>query len=124
MELGTRASSMQHTCDNEGPARPQGFRFCVSVAALFSRSILAAWYCVALAVGPSMRPLLSSIRASQIAMAKLKPEPRFVRRRVRLTAEEFASLKEVGNRPMQRSIPNEHRDRLIAVGYVREIVPY
>jgi hypothetical protein len=57
-------------------------------------------------------------------MAKLKPEPRFARRRVRLTAEEFASLKEVGNRPMQRSIPGEHRDRLIAVGYVREIVPY
>jgi hypothetical protein len=57
-------------------------------------------------------------------MAKLKPEPRFARRRVRLTAEEFASLKEVGNRPMQRSIPDEHRDRLIAVGYVREIVPY
>ena len=57
-------------------------------------------------------------------MAKLKPEPRFARRRVRLTAEEFASLKEVGDRPMQRSIPDEHRDRLIAVGYVREIVPY
>ena len=57
-------------------------------------------------------------------MAKLKPELRFARRRVRLTAEEFASLKEVGNRPMQRCIPNEHRDRLIAVGYVREIVPY
>ena len=57
-------------------------------------------------------------------MAKLKPEPRFAHRRARLTAEEFASLKEVGNRPMQRSIPNEHRDRRIAVGYVREIVPY
>ena len=71
-----------------------------------------------------MRLLLSSIRASQIAMAKLKPEPRFARRRVRLTAEEFASLKEVGNRRMQRTIPNEHRDRLIAVGYVRAIVPY
>jgi hypothetical protein len=57
-------------------------------------------------------------------MAKLKPELRSARRRVRLTAEEFASLKEVGNRPMQRHIPDEHRDRLIAVGYVREIVPY
>ena len=57
-------------------------------------------------------------------MAKLKPEPRFARRRVRLTAEEFASLKEVGNRPMQRTIPDEHRDRLIAAGYVRAIVPY
>ena len=57
-------------------------------------------------------------------MAKLKPELRFARRRVRLTAEEFASLKEVGTRPMQRTIPDEHRDRLIAVGYVRAIVPY
>jgi hypothetical protein len=42
-------------------------------------------------------------------------------RRVPLTREEFASLKEVGNRPMQRTISNEHRDRLIAAGYVREI---
>ena len=50
-------------------------------------------------------------------MAKLKPEPRFARRRVRLTAEEFASLKEVGARPMQRTIPDEYRDRLIAAGY-------
>ena len=50
-------------------------------------------------------------------MAKLKPEPRFARRRVRLTAE-------VGNRPMQRSIPDEHRDRLVAAGYLREVVPY
>ena len=57
-------------------------------------------------------------------MAKLKPEPRFARRKVRLTADEFASLKEVGIRPMQRTIPNAHRDRLVAVGYVRAIVPY
>jgi hypothetical protein len=57
-------------------------------------------------------------------MAKLKPEPRFAHRRVRLTAEEFASLKEVGNRPMQRTIPDEHRDRLVAAGYIRVIVPY
>jgi hypothetical protein len=42
-------------------------------------------------------------------------------RKIPLTREEFASLKEVGNRPMQRTIPDEHRDRLIASGYVREI---
>ena len=34
-------------------------------------------------------------------------------RDTRLTADEFASLKEIGNRPMQRTIPDEHRDRLI-----------
>ena len=39
-----------------------------------------------------------------------------------LTREEFASLKEVGNRPMQRTIPDDHRDRLIAAGYIREVV--
>ena len=39
-----------------------------------------------------------------------------------LTSEEFASLKEVGNRPMQRTIPDDHRDRLIAAGYIREVV--
>jgi hypothetical protein len=42
-------------------------------------------------------------------------------RKIPLTREEFASLKEVGNRPMQRTISNEHLDRLIAAGYVREI---
>jgi hypothetical protein len=47
-------------------------------------------------------------------MAKVKPEPRaFSRRKVPLTDEEFASLKEVGTNPMQRTtIPDEHRDRL------------
>jgi hypothetical protein len=41
----------------------------------------------------------------------------------RLTAEEeFASLKEVGNRPMQRTIPDDHRDRLLKAGFIREIV--
>jgi len=43
-------------------------------------------------------------------------------RKVPLTSEEFASLKEVGNGPMQRTIPDEHRDRLIATGYVREVM--
>jgi len=55
-------------------------------------------------------------------MAKLKPNPRVLSQRVKLTPEEFASLKSVGTRPMQRTIPDEHRDRLIAAGYVREIV--
>ena len=40
----------------------------------------------------------------------------------RLTAEEFASLKEVGNRPMQRKISDEHQDRLLKAGLIREIV--
>ena len=46
--------------------------------------------------------------------------PRFPH--VRLSVEEFASLKEVGNRPPQRTIPDDHRDRLLKAGYVREVV--
>lgn len=45
------------------------------------------------------------------------------RRRVRkelISPEEFASLKEVGNGPAQSSIPENHKLRLIALGYVRE----
>jgi hypothetical protein len=57
-------------------------------------------------------------------MAKLKSEPSFFRRKVRLTAEEFASLKEFGKGSMHRAISDEHRDRLVAPGYVRAIVPY
>ncbi|MGB7700137.1 MAG: hypothetical protein WBL91_00560 [Pseudolabrys sp.] len=34
------------------------------------------------------------------------------------------SLKEVGVRPIERTIPDEHRDRLVAAGYVRVIMPY
>ena len=57
------------------------------------------------------------------SMAKLRRQLSPVsRRNVPLTSEEFASLKEVGNRPMQRTIPDEHRDRLVAVGYIREVV--
>ena len=57
-------------------------------------------------------------------MARLKTESRLSGRKTRLTVEEFASLQEVGNRPMQRTIPDEHRDRLISAGYVRAVVPY
>jgi hypothetical protein len=46
-----------------------------------------------------------------------------LRNNPRLTAEEFASLKEIRNRPSQRTIPDEHRDRLIEFGYVRAVVP-
>jgi hypothetical protein len=38
-----------------------------------------------------------------------------------LTEEEIAALKEVFDRPMQRAISDEHRDRLIAAGYIREV---
>ena len=55
-------------------------------------------------------------------MAKMKPKPRAFSQRVKLTPEEFASLKEVGTKPMQRTIPAAHRDRLIAAGYVREVM--
>ena len=46
-----------------------------------------------------------------------------LRNNPRLTAEEFASLQEVRNRPSQRTIPDEHRDRLIELGYIRAVVP-
>jgi hypothetical protein len=42
--------------------------------------------------------------------------------KVPLTSEEFASLKEVATRPMQRTIPDKHRDKLIVAGYIREVV--
>ena len=32
-------------------------------------------------------------------------------------------MKEVGTKPMQRTIPDEHIDRLIAAGYIREVLP-
>ena len=56
-------------------------------------------------------------------MARLRSQLRSLSpRKVSLTSEEFTSLVEVGTRPMQRTIPDEHRDRLIAAGYVREVV--
>ena len=54
-------------------------------------------------------------------MARLKRQlPSFARLNVPLSSEEFASLREVGN----RSISDEHRDRLITAGYIREVVGY
>jgi hypothetical protein len=44
-------------------------------------------------------------------------------RNPRLTADELASLREIANRPMQGMIPDEHRDRLLNAGYIREIMP-
>ena len=55
-------------------------------------------------------------------MAKVKPKRRAFYQRVKLTPEEFASLEEVGTRPMRKTIPDEHRNRLIVAGYVREVV--
>lgn len=54
-------------------------------------------------------------------MRKIRLGPRSLRN-VRLTSEEFASLQEAGNRPMERTIPDAHKDRLIEAGYVREVV--
>ena len=51
---------------------------------------------------------------------EVKPKPRA--QRVKLTPEKFASLQEVGTRPTQRTIPEDHRDRLVAAGYVREVI--
>ena len=56
-------------------------------------------------------------------MATFKTGLRSWSRNVRLTADELASLREVANRPMQRTIPDEHRDLLLKAGYVRELVP-
>ncbi len=56
-------------------------------------------------------------------MAKLRSQLRSLsRRKAALTSAEFASLKDLANRPMQRTIPDEHRDRLIEAGYIREVV--
>ena len=55
-------------------------------------------------------------------MARAKNETASRYHHIRLTGEEFASLKEVGKRPMERTIPDAHRDRLIKAGYVREVV--
>jgi hypothetical protein len=38
-----------------------------------------------------------------------------------LTEEEFAALKEVADKPTHCAISNEHRERLIATGYIREV---
>jgi hypothetical protein len=49
-------------------------------------------------------------------MARL---PSQFRHKVRLSDEEFESLKEVAIKPMRRTIPDKHRDRLIEAGYIR-----
>jgi hypothetical protein len=38
-----------------------------------------------------------------------------------ITSEEFASLKEIGNGLKQHPIPEEHCQRLLEVGYIREV---
>ena len=39
-----------------------------------------------------------------------------------LSPEEFVSLKEVSKGMTKRIIPNGHQDRLIAVGYLKEVL--
>jgi len=39
-----------------------------------------------------------------------------------LLPEEFVSLKEVSRGLASRAIPDDHRDRLIALGYLREVL--
>ena len=51
-------------------------------------------------------------------MARLRSHSR---RKVPLTREEFDSLKQVAIRPMRRTIPDEHRERLIEAGYIRVV---
>ena len=46
-----------------------------------------------------------------------------IRHKARLTSEEFASLKQLAEKPRQVTIPAAHRDRLIEAGYVREVLP-
>jgi hypothetical protein len=55
-------------------------------------------------------------------MTKLRRRLPGTRQHPRLTSEEFSSLKELGNRPIHRTIPDEHRDRLIEAGFIREVV--
>jgi len=43
--------------------------------------------------------------------------------KARLSSEEFASLKQLADKPRQVTIPAGHRDRLIEAGYVREVLP-
>jgi hypothetical protein len=58
-------------------------------------------------------------------MARLnRPSRTQYRHRILLTGDEFASLKEVSIRPMRRTISDEHRDRLLAAGYIREVVDH
>jgi hypothetical protein len=45
------------------------------------------------------------------------------RHKKRLTSEEFASLKQLADNPRRVTVPEAHRDRLIAAGYVREVLP-
>ena len=52
-------------------------------------------------------------------MARLKHQLFSVSRRH--VTEEIAYLKQVGRRPMPGTIPEEHRNRLMKAGYIREV---
>jgi len=54
-------------------------------------------------------------------MTRPEYQSRTMSRSPRLTADEIASLKEIANR--KRTIPDEHRVRLLKAGYIWELVP-
>ena len=55
-------------------------------------------------------------------MARFTYQSKSMLRSPRLTPEELAALQEVANRPMQRTISDDHRERLLKAGYIREVV--
>jgi len=54
---------------------------------------------------------------------KIRRTRALARHRVRLTSEEFASLKQLAEKPRQVTIPASHREHLIEAGYIREVLP-
>jgi hypothetical protein len=82
--------------------------------------ILIAGECVYVATRPSQT--LQNLRVEVPGMARVGYESKSMARSPRLTPEELASLQEVASRPMQRTIPDDHRDRLLKAGYIREVV--
>jgi putative tryptophan/tyrosine transport system substrate-binding protein len=67
--------------------------------------------------------IISNKSINDMARIRSRFPSRSKRTFVPLNKEEFESLKEVGTRPMRRTIPDKHRDRLIVAGYIREVVP-
>jgi len=55
-------------------------------------------------------------------MARFTYQSKSMLRSPRLTPEELAALQEVANHPMQRTISDDHRERLLKAGYIREVV--
>jgi hypothetical protein len=72
---------------------------------------------------PGQVPLNPVLMTAFLMMANVKRHlSASNRRQVPLSTEEFDSLKVVSTRPLRRTIPDKHRDHLIAAGYIREVV--